>query len=104
MYYEKDKEPEEDKKDDDDGKKGKKKKDAKKDAKGKKGKKGKEKEEKKRNPVDEVATTEVVKKFEMQYEDYENVWAKRDESANYDQKHDKPMLREEILPLVEKKL
>lgn len=84
MYYEKDKEPEEEKKDDDDGKKGKKKKDAKKETKGKKGKKGKEKDEKKRNPVEEVGPTEIVKRFEMQYEDYEEIWAKRDESANYD--------------------
>jgi len=40
----------------------------------------------------------------MQYEDYENAWAKRDESNNHDQRHDKELLREEILPKVEKSL
>ena len=54
---------------------------AKRRAKGK-GKKGKEKAEK--ASVDEVGPTEVVQKFEMQYEDYENAWAKRDESNNHD--------------------
>lgn len=82
------------------------KKEAKKEAKGGKkegkgkGKKGKEKAEK--ASVDEVGPTEVVQKFEMQYEDYENVWAKRDESHNHEQMHDKEMVREEIMPKVEK--
>ena len=84
------------------------KKEAKKEAKGGKkegkgkGKKGKG--EKEKTPVDEVGPTEVVQKFEMQYEDYENVWAKRDETNNYEQMHDKEMLRDEIMPKVEKGL
>lgn len=46
--------------------KGKKSKEAKKkEAKPAKGKKGKEKEEKKKNPVEELGTSEVVKKFDM---------------------------------------
>ena len=51
-----------------------------------------------------MGPTEVVQKFEMQYEDYENVWAKRDETNNYDQMHDKEMLRDEVMPKVEKGL
>jgi len=34
------------------------------------------------------------------YEDYENVWAKRDETENQDQMYDKSMMREEVLPEV----
>lgn len=46
----------------------------------------------------------MVQKFEMQYEDYENVWAKRDETNNYEQMHDKEMLKDEVMPKVEKGL
>jgi SpoVK/Ycf46/Vps4 family AAA+-type ATPase len=93
---------EEDEKEEDKGKGKKKEKEAKKEAKGKKGKgKGAEKEKK---SVEEVGPTEVVQKFEMQYEEYENIWAKRDETNNYEQAHDKAMLRQEILPIVEKGL
>ena len=52
----------------------------KKDAKGKGKGKGKGEEEK--VATVEVGPTEVVSKFDAFYEDYENVWAKRDETAN----------------------
>jgi len=46
----------------------------------------------------------VVSKFDGFYEDYENSWAKRDETNNPDQMFDKVMLREEVLPAVQKSL
>ena len=58
------------------------KKDAKKDGKGKgKGKKGDAEE---KTATVEVGPTEVVLKFDAFYEDYESVWAKRDETSNVD--------------------
>lgn len=53
----------------------------KKDAKGKGKSKGKGDGEEKSATV-EVGPTEVVQKFDTFYEDYENVWAKRDETGN----------------------
>ena len=57
------------------------KKDAKKDNKGKK-KKGDDDEEKVQ--VVKVQITEVVQKFDGFYEDYNEVWANRDETENYE--------------------
>lgn len=74
------------------------KKDAKKDNKGKK-KKGDDDEEKVQ--VVKVQITEVVQKFDGFYEDYNEVWANRDETENYEQKHDVPMAKEEVMPQVE---
>lgn len=52
-------------------------------AKGGKGKKGKGETDEK-VPTVEVGPTEVVEKFDTFYEDYEKVWAKRDETGNQD--------------------
>ena len=52
----------------------------------------------------EVGPSEVVIKFDGFYEDYEQQWARRDETDNADQMFDRAMLRAEVLPKVEKKL
>lgn len=74
----------------------------KKESKGKKGKKGKD--EKGKQAVVEVGPSEVVMKFDGFYEDYENQWAKRDETHNPEQLFDRVMLRDEVLPQVQKSL
>jgi len=45
-----------------------------------------------------------VRKFDVFYEDYNKKWANRDETANTDQKYDKAMAREEVMPEVQKAL
>ena len=57
-----------------------KKKDAKKETKKKKGKKGEDDDYKK--AIDKIGPSEVVQKFDEFYEDFNNVWANRDESEN----------------------
>lgn len=69
----------------------KKKKEAKKDGKGKKKKKGDDDDEKKQ--VVKIGPSEVVQKFDDFYEDYNEVWANRDESENYLQRHDEEMAK-----------
>jgi hypothetical protein len=78
------------------------KKDGKKDGKGKKGGgKSKENDGVDREKVT-VGPSEVVMKFEAFYEDYENIWDKREDS--YSELWDKEMLRAEVMPEVTKKL
>lgn len=57
-----------------------KKKEAKKEAKKKKGKKGDDDDDKK--AIVKIGPSEVVQKFDEFYEDFNNVWANRDESDN----------------------
>jgi hypothetical protein len=57
-----------------------KKKEAKKEAKKKKGKKGEDDDDKK--AIVKIGPSEVVQKFDEFYEDFNNVWANRDESEN----------------------
>jgi len=76
-----------------------KKKEKKKKKKGKKGAKDKSAD----TPVI-VGPNELVRKFDVFYEDYNNKWANRDETANTDQKYDKAMAREEVMPEVQKAL
>lgn len=57
-----------------------KKKEAKKEAKKKKGKKGDDDDDKK--AIVKIGPSEVVQKFDEFYEDFNNVWANRDESGN----------------------
>jgi hypothetical protein len=57
-----------------------KKKDAKKETKKKKGKKGEDDDDKK--AIVKIGPSEVVQKFDEFYEDFNNVWANRDESEN----------------------
>jgi hypothetical protein len=78
------------------------------DAKAKKGKKPKEKKKKKKGGDDEekvqivkIGPTEVVQKFDVFYENYNDVWANRDETENYTQSYDNEMAKEEVMPIVE---
>ena len=75
-------------------------------------KKDKEKESKKQkkkadNSDDEkeashkVNITEVVKKFDEQYDEFVETWADRDESKNFNQEYDIAMAKEELLPDIE---
>jgi len=87
-----------------DGKKGGK--DAKKDDKAKKGKdakKGKggvaEEEE-----VHEVGPSAVVQQFVEQINQYTETWENRDESNNFDQRHDVELARKSVFPIVEAEL
>jgi hypothetical protein len=79
---------------------GKAKKDKKKD-KGKKKKKGKgaDKEDGE-DKVAKIGPNELVRKFDVFYDDYNNKWANRDESNNQDQKYDKTLAREMVMPSV----
>jgi hypothetical protein len=61
-------------------------------AKKKKGKKG-DKEEKGDAPV-KIGPNELVRKFDVFYEDYNKQWANRDETENPAQIYDKNMARE----------
>lgn len=82
------------------GKKDKKKKDGKK-KKGKKGKGGKDEPEEK---AIKIGPNELVRKFDVFYDDYNDKWANRDETINHDQKYDKQLARDEVMPDVQKQL
>ena len=79
----------------------KKKKEAKKEKKDAKGKKKKGGDDDEKIPIAKIQVTEVVQKFDGFYEDYNEIWANRDETENYEQKHDIPMAKEEVMPSVE---
>jgi hypothetical protein len=81
------------------GKKGKK--DAKKDKGKKKGKKGGDGGDEKTEAA-KLGPTECIQKFDEFYKDYNDTWADRDETENYEQSYDREMARKEVLPLVEK--
>jgi IQ and AAA domain-containing protein len=49
-----------------------------------------------------IGPTEVVQKFDEFYGDYTNEWANRDERDNKEQKYDRQMAREEVMPIVQK--
>lgn len=80
------------------GKKGKK--DAKKDKGKKKGKKGGDADDKPEGA--KIGPTECIQKFDEFYMTYNDIWADRDETENYEQSYDREMARKEVLPLVEK--
>jgi len=83
---------------------GKAKKDKKKD-KGKKKKKGKGGvEDEGEDKVAKIGPNELVRKFDTFYDDYNNKWANRDETQNHDQKYDKHLAREMVMPEVQKAL
>jgi len=50
--------------------------------------------------VAKFGPTEVVQKFDEFYGGYNDVWANRDETDNYEQTYDRLMAKEEVLPLV----
>merc|ERR1711959_163703 len=77
-----------------------------KDDKGKKGKDGKkgkggavEEEE-----VNEVGPSAVVQQFVEQINQYTETWENRDESNNFDQRHDVDLARKAVFPIVEAEL
>ena len=45
-----------------------------------------------------------MRKFDSFYDDYNNKWANRDETQNPDQKYDKGLARELVMPEVQKQL
>jgi len=51
-----------------------------------------------------VGPNELVKKFDTFYDDYKRKWSTRDESHNHDQKYDREMARDELIPQVEKEM
>ena len=54
--------------------------------------------------VIKIGPSEVVQKFDEFYEDYNSIWANKDESENYLQNFDRNMVHDEMLPVVEGKL
>ena len=69
--------------------------------KGKKGKKGK------KDAVEEEFTsgpTQIVQGFVDLINDYSEVWEDRDESNNFEQKHDAELTRKLVFPMVEARL
>lgn len=51
-----------------------------------------------------VGPNELVKKFDNFYDDYKRKWQSRDETTNHDQKYDRDMARDELIPAVEKEM
>lgn len=54
--------------------------------------------------VIKIGPSEIVQKFDEFYEDYNNVWSNKDESENYQQRYDRGMAHDEMLPIVEDEL
>lgn len=79
--------------------------------KGKKKKKEKKKEKKKKKKggkdedtgpeIIKIGASEVVQKFDEQYEDYGDAWVNRDETDNYKQTHDVELTKQEVMPVLE---
>ena len=80
---------------------GKKKKEKKKEGKKKKGKKGKGDKDDDDANVIKVGPSEVVQKFDEQYDNFNEAWVNRDETDNYKQEHDVEMAKEEVMPLIQ---
>eukprot|EP00392_Amoebophrya_sp_AT5.2_P012053 g12147.t1 len=90
--------------DDGKGKKDDKKKDdKKKEDKGKKGKKG-DKAEPEETEEHQAGPTAIVQNFVDLINDYSEVWEDREESHNFDQKHDAELTRKLVFPMVEARL
>lgn len=51
-----------------------------------------------------IGPNELVRKFDVFYEDFNNKWANRDETDNTEQKYDKVMARQDVMPDVQKAL
>jgi hypothetical protein len=78
----------------------------------KKKKKGEKKAKKKKTKKDDdddptkgmkqLGTTEVTRKFEEQYKQFNEDWATRDETENYKQEHDVDLARVEVMPIIDK--
>jgi hypothetical protein len=50
--------------------------------------------------VIKIGPSEVIQKFDEFYEDYNLIWANKDEAENYQQKYDRSMAHDEMLPVV----
>lgn len=68
-------------------------------AKKKKGKKDKEEDPSKK--AAKIQTTEVIRRFDEQYKEFNEDWVNRDETDNYKQEHDVAMAKLEVQPLLE---
>jgi len=76
-----------------------KKKEKKKEGKKKKGKKDKDDDGKPQTI--NIGPSEIVQRFDEQYEEFNEVWNNRDESENYKQEYDGELTKTEVLPLLE---
>ena len=81
--------------------KDKKKKKEKKKEKKKKGKKGKGGDDDGAPQIIKIGVSEVIQKFDEQYDDYNESWINRDETDNYKQQHDVEVAKAEVMPLLE---
>ena len=71
----------------------------------KKGGKKKGKKEKDDKPgIVKLGPTETVRHFETFYQTYNETWATRDESENYKQEYDPTLAKDEMMPVLKKKL
>eukprot|EP00927_Polykrikos_kofoidii_P073274 TRINITY_DN6931_c0_g2_i1.p1 TRINITY_DN6931_c0_g2~~TRINITY_DN6931_c0_g2_i1.p1 ORF type:complete len:859 (+),score=195.27 TRINITY_DN6931_c0_g2_i1:130-2706(+) len=80
-----------------------------KDAKGKDGKDGKKGKDAKGKVVEEeqphdVGPSAVVQQFVEHINQYSEMWENRDESENFDQRHDVELARKQVFPIVEAEL
>ena len=82
------------------GKAGKKKKEKKKEGK-KKGKKKGGGDDDGAGAVVKIGPSEVVTKFDEQYDEYNDAWINRDETENYKQEYDVEMAKQEVMPSLE---
>ena len=68
----------------------------------KKGKKGgkKAKGDDDGAPAAQIYISEVIQKFDLFYDDYNEDWVTRDETDNYKQEHDVEMAKTEVMPVL----
>jgi len=88
------------KKDDEDGGKKKKKGGEAKKKGGKKGKKAKGGGDDDGAPAAQIYISEIIQKFDLFYDDYNEDWNTRDETDNYKQEHDVEMAKTEVMPIL----
>lgn len=48
-----------------------------------------------------IGPSEIVQRFDEQYEDFNENWNQRDESENYKQEYDVDLTKQEVLPILE---
>merc|ERR1711907_623928 len=68
------------------------------------GKKGKGDPKDDPNDMEEEGTTAVVQHFIEQINQYTETWENKDESNNFDQRHDRELARKAVFPIVEAEL
>ena len=64
--------------------------------------KGKDEDEDPTKGAAKLGTTEVTRKFEDQYKEFNDDWVTRDETDNYKQEHDIDLARREVMPVIDK--